>query len=78
MTLDWLKKGRSRPVPGQNSNRLWNQPHSLFPTPRPGPSRLLKFQIGGHDPTVWWRGSRGFLGFGIALLIWQILRHVSP
>ena len=42
-----------------------------------GVSRLFKFQIGGQDPTVWWRGSMGLLGFGIALLIWQILRHVS-
>jgi hypothetical protein len=42
-----------------------------------GLSRFFKFQIGGHDATVWWRGSMGLLGFGIALLIWQILRHVS-
>ncbi len=42
-----------------------------------GLSRLFKFQIAGHDPTVWWRGSMGLLGFSIALMIWQILRAVS-
>jgi hypothetical protein len=40
-------------------------------------SRAFKFQIAGHDPTVWWRGSMGLLGFSIALMIWQILQHVS-
>ncbi len=40
-------------------------------------SRAFKFQIAGHDPTVWWRGSMGLLGFSIALMIWQILRHLS-
>lgn len=39
-----------------------------------GLSRFLKFQIMGHEPTVWWRGSMGFLAFGIALMILQILR----
>ena len=42
-----------------------------------GLSRFFKFQIAGHDPTVWWRGSMGLLGFSIALMIWQILRHVA-
>jgi hypothetical protein len=42
-----------------------------------GSSRLFKFPIAGHDPTVWWRGSMGLLGFSVALMIWQILRHVS-
>ncbi len=27
-----------------------------------GLSRFLKFQIMGHEPTVWWRGSMGLLG----------------
>ena len=35
---------------------------------------LFQFQITGHDPTVWWRGSMGLLGFSIALLLWQLLR----
>ncbi len=39
-----------------------------------GLSRFLKFQLMGHDPTVWWRGSMGLLGFSIALMLWQILR----
>ncbi len=39
-----------------------------------GLSRFLKFQIAGHDPTVWWRGSMGLLGFSIAVMIWRILR----
>jgi hypothetical protein len=39
-----------------------------------GVSRLFKFQIMGHDPAVWWRGSMGLLGFSIALMIWQILK----
>ena len=42
-----------------------------------GLSRVFKFQIAGHDPTVWWRGSMGLLGFGIALMIWRILQHLS-
>lgn len=42
-----------------------------------GLSRFFKFQIAGHDPTVWWRGSMGLMGFSIALMIWQILRHIS-
>ncbi len=42
-----------------------------------GLSRLFKFSIAGHDPTVWWRGSMGLLGFSVALMIWEILRHVS-
>lgn len=42
-----------------------------------GSSRLFNFPIAGHDPTVWWRGSMGLLGFSIALMIWQILQHVS-
>jgi hypothetical protein len=40
-------------------------------------SRIFKFQIGGHDPAVWWRGSIGLLGFGIALMIWEILQYVA-
>jgi hypothetical protein len=40
-------------------------------------SRVFRFQIAGHDPTVWWRGSMGLLGFSVALMILQILRHVS-
>ena len=27
-----------------------------------GLSRFLKFQVLGHDPTVWWRGAMGLLG----------------
>jgi hypothetical protein len=42
-----------------------------------GVSRLLKFQLLGHDATVWWRGSMGLLGFSIALMIWTILHIVS-
>ncbi len=42
-----------------------------------GLSRVFKFQIAGHDPTVWWRGSMGLLGFGIALMIWQILKRMA-
>ena len=38
-------------------------------------SRFLKFQILGHEPTIWWRGSVGLLGFSIALILWQILRQ---
>jgi hypothetical protein len=37
-----------------------------------GVSRFLRFQILGHDATVWWRGSMGFLGFSIALMLWQV------
>lgn len=39
-----------------------------------GASRLFRFQIMGHDPAVWWRGSMGLLGFSIALMIWQIMK----
>jgi len=39
-------------------------------------SRFLKFQIGGHEPTIWWRGSVGLLGFSIALILWRILQHM--
>ena len=42
-----------------------------------GLSRFFKFQIMGHDPTVWWRGSMGLLGFSIALMILQMLRILS-
>jgi len=42
-----------------------------------GLSRFLKFQIMGHDPAVWWRGSMGLLGFSIALMIWQILQNLA-
>ncbi|HTG58033.1 MAG TPA: hypothetical protein VMG63_01280 [Terriglobia bacterium] len=42
-----------------------------------GMSRFLKFQLLGHDPTVWWRGSMGLLGFSIALMILRILHIVS-
>jgi len=41
-----------------------------------GLSRFFKFQIAGHDPTVWWRGSMGLVGFSIALMIWEIMRHI--
>jgi phosphatidylserine synthase len=41
-----------------------------------GLSRFLKFQIMGHDPTVWFRGSMGLLGFSIALMLWQILQKM--
>jgi hypothetical protein len=37
-------------------------------------SRVLKFQIMGHEPTIWWRGSVGVLGFSIALILWRILQ----
>jgi hypothetical protein len=37
-------------------------------------SRVLKFQIMGHEPTIWWRGSVGLLGFSIALILWRILQ----
>ncbi|MBI4461542.1 MAG: hypothetical protein HY653_01425 [Acidobacteria bacterium] len=39
-----------------------------------GLSRFFKFQLLGHDPTVWWRGGMGLLGFSIALILWEILR----
>ena len=42
-----------------------------------GLSRFFKFQIAGHEPTVWWRGAMGLLGFSIALMIWQIMRQLS-
>jgi hypothetical protein len=41
-----------------------------------GLSRFLKFQIMGHDPTVWWRGAMGLLGFSIALLLREVLRAI--
>ncbi len=41
-----------------------------------GVSRIFKFQIMGHDPTVWWRGAMGLLGFSIALLLREILRVI--
>jgi hypothetical protein len=41
-------------------------------------SRFLKFQIAGHEPTIWWRGSIGLLGFTIALILWRILQHMPP
>ncbi|HKM80921.1 MAG TPA: hypothetical protein VJY15_08160 [Candidatus Acidoferrum sp.] len=41
-------------------------------------SRFLKFQILGHEPTIWWRGSMGLLGFSIAFLLCQILKHMPP
>jgi hypothetical protein len=41
-------------------------------------TRFLKFQIMGHEPTIWWRGSMGLLGFSIALILWQILQHMPP
>ena len=40
-------------------------------------SRVFKYQIMGHEPTIWWRGSVGLLGFSIALILWQIL-HLMP
>lgn len=42
-----------------------------------GLSRFFKFQIMGHEPTVWWRGSMGFLGFSVALMIWRILQILA-
>lgn len=39
-----------------------------------GLSRFLKFQVLGHEPTVWWRGAMGLLGFSVALMIWRILK----
>ena len=40
-------------------------------------SRFFEIQITGHDTTVWWRASMGLLGFGIFLMMWQMLQHVS-
>jgi hypothetical protein len=40
-------------------------------------SRFLKFQIAGHEPTIWWRGSMGLLGFSIALTLCRILQHMQ-
>jgi hypothetical protein len=37
-------------------------------------SRGFKYQIMGHEPTIWWRGSVGLLGFSIALMLWRILQ----
>jgi hypothetical protein len=37
-------------------------------------SRFFKFQIMGHEPTIWWRGSVGLLGFSVALILWQMLQ----
>jgi len=37
-------------------------------------SRVFKFQIMGHEPTIWWRGSVGLLGFSIAFILWRILQ----
>jgi len=42
-----------------------------------GASRFLKFQILGQEPTVWWRGSMGLLGYSVALMIWRILQTIS-
>ncbi|MGA2301963.1 MAG: hypothetical protein ABSG77_14865 [Candidatus Acidiferrum sp.] len=39
-------------------------------------TRVFKFQIMGHEPTIWWRGSVGLLAFSIALILWQILQHL--
>jgi hypothetical protein len=39
-------------------------------------TRFLKFQILGHEPTIWWRGSVGLLGFSIVLILWRILQHM--
>jgi hypothetical protein len=41
-------------------------------------TRVGKFQILGHEPTIWWRGSIGLLGFTIALILWRILQHMPP
>ena len=41
-------------------------------------TRFLKFQILGHEPTIWWRGSVGLLGFSIVLILWRILQHMPP
>jgi uncharacterized membrane protein HdeD (DUF308 family) len=41
-------------------------------------TRVCKFQVLGHEPTIWWRGSIGLLGFTIALLLWRILQHMPP
>ncbi len=41
-----------------------------------GLSRFLKFQIGSHDPVIWWRGGMAFLGFSMALILLQILRRM--
>lgn len=40
-------------------------------------SRAFKYQIMGHEPTIWRRGSVGLLGFSIALILWRIL-HLMP
>jgi len=39
-------------------------------------TRVFKFQIMGHEPTIWWSGSVGLLAFSIALILWQILQHL--
>jgi hypothetical protein len=41
-----------------------------------GLSRFLKFQIGTHDPVIWWRGGIAFLGFAIGLILLRILQHM--
>ncbi|HEY4683093.1 MAG TPA: hypothetical protein VIH17_07565 [Candidatus Acidoferrales bacterium] len=41
-----------------------------------GLSRFLKFQIGSHDPVIWWRGGMAFLGFSMGLILLQILRRM--
>jgi hypothetical protein len=41
-------------------------------------SRFFKFQIMGFEPTIWWRGSMGLLGFSIALMLWQMLGLMPP
>lgn len=39
--------------------------------------RFLKTDIRGHESTVWWRGSMGFLAFSAALMLWQIMQSVT-
>lgn len=42
-----------------------------------GLSRFLKFKVMGHEPTTWWHGSVGFLGFSFALMAWEILQILA-